>query len=122
MPQHVLAAVDDMFFASKIRGCAGQSGIDVRFVRSVDAAIESARLERPALIIGDLHWQRGDPFELAASLKRDDGLRDVPLIGFFSHVQTELQRRAEQSGYDRVMPRSAFTKQLPDILEKISQA
>jgi CheY-like chemotaxis protein len=122
MAQHVLAAVDDMFFASKIRGCAEQAGVDVRFVKNVDAAVESARPERPALIIVDLHWQRGDPFELAASLKTDERLRDVPLVGFFSHVQTALQQRAKQSGYDRVMPRSAFTKQLPEILRQISQA
>ena len=116
MTQHILAAVDDMFFASKIRGCAEQLGVDVRFVRGAEAVVESARRERPSLVIVDLHWQRGDPFALAQSLKTDEHLRDVPLIGFFSHVQTELQRRAEQSGYDRVMPRSAFTKQLPEIL------
>ena len=121
MTQHVLAAVDDMFFASKIRGCAEQLGVDVHFVRGTEAMIESARRERPSLVIVDLHWQRGDPFALAESLKMDEHLRDVPLIGFFSHVQTELQRRAEQSGYDRVMPRSAFTKQLPEILEQISR-
>lgn len=116
MKRCVLAAVDDMFFASKIRASAEHLGVDVRFARSVEAVIESARTERPALIIADLHSERCDPFALAVALKADEQLRTVPLIGFFSHVQTALQRRAEDAGYDRVMPRSAFTKQLPDIL------
>lgn len=118
MKSYVLAAVDDMFFASKIRGCAEQLSVDLRFMRTAEAALESARGERPSLVIVDLHWQRGDPFALAESLKADEQLRDVPLVGFYSHVQTALQRRAEQAGYDRVMPRSAFTKQLPEILNQ----
>ena len=49
-------------------------------------------------------------------MKVDERLRAVPLVGFFSHVQTALRRRAEEAGYDRVMPRSAFTKHLAEIL------
>ena len=33
-----------------------------------------------------------------------------------TEVQTELQRAAEAAGFDRVIPRSAFTKHLPEIL------
>jgi CheY-like chemotaxis protein len=116
MAQRVLAAVEDMFFASKIRATAEHLGIDVRFARSAESALESARRERPSLIIVDLHSRAVDPFALAEALKADEQLRDVPLAGFFSHVETDLRRRAEQAGYDRVLPRSAFTKHLPDIL------
>lgn len=117
MSQYVLAAVDDMFFASKMRATAECLGVNIHFVRSAEAAIESTRRERPSLIIVDLHSKLCDPFALAESLKADEQLRDVPLVGFFSHVQTALQRSAEQSGYDRVMPRSLFTKQLAEILQ-----
>ena len=116
MAQHVLAAVDDMFFASKIKATAEHLGIDILFVRSAEAAIESARQQTPSLIIVDLHSRGVDPFALAESLKSDDQLRGLSLIGFFSHVETALQRRAEQAGYDRVLSRSAFTKHLPEIL------
>lgn len=116
MSRTVIAVVDDLFFASKIRGTADQLGITVRFARTVDALSEAARRERPALIICDLHSQKIDPIELAKQLKADEQLRSIPLLGFFSHVQTELQHQAEQAGFDRVMPRSAFTRTLPDIL------
>jgi PleD family two-component response regulator len=117
MSQHVLAAVDDMFFASKIRATAQHLGIDVRFARSAAALIEAAREDAPVLIIVDLHAQRCDPFALAQSLKADALLHNLPLIGFFSHVQTALKLRAEAAGFDRVMPRSAFTKHLAEILQ-----
>lgn len=117
MKRFVLAAVDDMFFASKIRAVAEHLGLKVRFVRSADEALEAARIDAPSLIIADLHAQKCDPFGLAEQLKMDETLRAVPLLGFFSHVQTELQQRAKQAGYDRVMPRSAFSKNLAEILE-----
>jgi PleD family two-component response regulator len=117
MSESVIAAVDDIFFASKIRAVAEHLGIEVRFVRSADEALEAARQEQPRLIIADLHSQKCDPFSLAEQLKSDETLRAVPLIGFFSHVQTELQQRAKQAGYDRIMPRSAFSKHLLEILE-----
>lgn len=117
MTKPVLAAVDDIFFASKIRAVAGHLGLEVRFARSADEALEAARREEPSLVVADLHSKKCDPFSLAEQLKADETLRAVPLIGFFSHVQTELRQRAERAGYDRVMPRSFFTKHLPEILE-----
>lgn len=116
MSRRVIAVVDDMFFASKIRAVAESLKVDVRFARSAAEALEAARTIEPSLILADLHAQKCDPFALAEQLKADEKTRAVPLIGFFSHVQTEWKLRAEQAGYDRVMPRSAFSKKLPEIL------
>ncbi|MGH9942822.1 MAG: hypothetical protein ACRD9R_10760 [Pyrinomonadaceae bacterium] len=112
----VFAAVDDIFFVSKIRATAERLGVRVEFARNRDALEKLLGGERPRLVIIDLHAQRFDPLAAAEQVKRDERTRDVPLVGFFSHVQTELQRRAVESGIDHVMPRSAFTKRLPDIL------
>lgn len=116
MTRIVIAVVDDLFFASKIRGTADQLGVRVSFPRSMEALNETALREPPSLIICDLHSQRIDPIELAKQLKADAQLRSIPLLGFFSHVQTELQRRAQEAGFDLVMPRSAFTRNLSDLL------
>ncbi len=117
MSKPVIAAVDDMFFASKIRAVAEHLGLTVRFVRSAAEAVAAARDEEASLVVADLHSQRLDPFALAEMLKADETLRAVPLVGFFSHVETALQQRATQAGFDRVMPRSAFSKNLPEILQ-----
>ena len=112
----ILAIVDDLFFASKIRGTAEELGVATTFARNLDAAIAAAHRDLPSLIICDLHAQKVDPMDLAKQLKADERLSSIPLLGFFSHVQTELQRQAEAAGFDRVMPRSAFTKHLAEIL------
>lgn len=112
----VIAAVDDMFFAAKIRATAEHVGAQVVFKRNPQALFEAVRETKPTLVIVDLHAQGFDPLALARTLKADAQLRDIPLLGFFSHVQTTLMHQAKEAGYDYVLPRSAFTSRLAEIL------
>ena len=109
MGRVVIVVVDDMFFASKIRATAEALGVEVSFPRSKEAVVEKAR--DAELILVDLHNQKIDAVELAQQLS------GVKLIGFFSHVETELRRRALEAGFDQVIPRSVFARDLPEILE-----
>ena len=110
MSQIFIAVVDDMFFASKIRAVAEAVGAEISFPRSKEALMQKVREAKPRLVIVDLHNQKIDPNELAKELT---GIR---LLGFFSHVQTELQRNAIAAGFDQVIPRSVFARDLEKIL------
>lgn len=114
MGRRVIALVDDMFFASKIRAVAEAVGVEISFPRSKEALVEKAR--EAQLVLVDLHHQKLDPVALVTDLKADEELRKIPVIGFFSHVETELQRKALAAGFDQVMPRSVFARDLPKIL------
>ena len=112
----IIAVVDDMFFVSKIRAVAEAVGVEISFARTREALVEKARATQPRLIVIDLHNQKFDPAALAAEFKAEEELREIRLLGFFSHVQTELQRNALAAGFDQVMPRSVFARDLPKIL------
>ena len=112
----VISVVDDMFFASKIRAVAEAAGVEMSFPRSQEAVVSKARETKPKLILVDLHNQRIDPIVLAREFKSDAELRGIKLLGFFSHVQTELQRNAIAAGFDQVIPRSVFARDLSEIL------
>ena len=112
----VIAAVDDMFFASKIKATAKALGLVVNFPRTLTALVSLAGEELPDLFVADLHNGRLDPIELATQLKASEALKEVPLLGFFSHVDVDLQRRALDAGYDEVLPRSLFARDLAKIL------
>ena len=83
--------------------------MEISFPRNKEVLIEKAREAR--LILVDLHNQKIDPVELARELS------GVKLIGFFSHVETELRQNALAAGYDSVIPRSVFARDLAEILE-----
>lgn len=105
-----------MFFASKIRATAQVVGVEVKFLRSMEQLIETAREVKPGLVVVDLHNTKIDPVAVGTELKAKEELRGIRLLGFFSHVHADLQRNAMSAGYDQVIPRSMFARDLGQIL------
>jgi len=44
--------------------------------------------------------------------------KSVSIIGFLSHLQGDLKMKAIEAGCDTVMPRSAFSQSLPNLLRR----
>ena len=115
-PPMVLAAVDDLLFSSKIRATAKQAGVDVVFARSPQEVLDQARAQKPSLILFDLNSGKTDPVATIAALKGDSAFSATRILGFASHVHTDLIASARDAGADQVLPRSAFAANLADIL------
>ncbi|TWT41817.1 Response regulator receiver domain protein [Phycisphaerae bacterium RAS1] len=117
----IVALVEDLFFGSKITGTAAALNIPVNVVRTIVAAEAAAACPAgtatpgAAALLLDLNVEPAATLELIARLKRKR--TDLPIIAFASHVQAELIRRAREVGADRVLPRSKFSEELPDILK-----
>ena len=112
----VLVAVDDLMFSSKIRATAKLAGVDLLFARSAAEILDQARASNPTLVIFDLNSAKTDPIATIAALKADPALAAIRTIGFASHVHTDLIAAARGAGADQVLPRSAFTGNLAEIL------
>lgn len=112
----IVAAVDDLMFASKISTAARQLGVEVVFARSEDQVLERVRTLKPALTIFDLDSRQTRPLSTIAAMKADPELSSMRTLGFVSHVHGELIARARQAGIDEVLARSAFSSRLPEIL------
>jgi CheY-like chemotaxis protein len=112
----VLAAVEDLLFRSKISETASTLGIEAAFPRSPKKLLEALRESPPDLLILDLNSARFEPLALLRSVRTDPATSDVSTVGFLSHVQKDLAVAAREAGCDRVVARSAFTKDLPRIL------
>jgi CheY-like chemotaxis protein len=116
LARRVVAAVEDLLFRSKISETANTLGVEALFPRSGEKLIETIYESPPDLLVLDLNSARFKPLQLLEQLKSDEVSRGVPVVGFLSHVQKDLAVAARESGCDRVMARSAFTRDLPEIL------
>jgi CheY-like chemotaxis protein len=114
----ILAVLDDLMFTSKIKTAASQLGVPVAFARSSAAALDGMRKETPALVIFDLNNPRTDPLGTLAAMKAEGALANIPTLGFVSHVQVDLIAQARQAGMTEVLPRSAFSAGIGEILTK----
>ena len=116
MTRRVLAAVEDLLFRSKISETASSVGIEAAFPRNPKRLLEALRESPPDLLVLDLNSARFEPLTLLKRVRSDETMHDVPTVGFLSHVQKDLAVAAREAGCDRVLARSAFTKDLPRIL------
>ncbi|MEP6741253.1 MAG: hypothetical protein ABJB61_02050 [bacterium] len=116
MIRTVIVVIDDMFLASKVRATAKALGMLAVFPRGIEALRHSVEDGVPDMIVVDLQHAKFDPIALGGELKTNQRLEGIPVVGFFSHVEAELQRKAVQAGYDQVMPRSVFFSELANIL------
>ena len=116
LARRVIGAVEDLLFRSKISETASQLGVEATFPRSPKKLLDALREGAPDLLVLDLNSARFEPMALLRAVRSEEATRSVPTVGFLSHVQKDLAVAAREAGCDRVVARSAFTKNLPEIL------
>lgn len=103
---------DDLIFTSRIVGTARDLGLEMRTARNL-VELEKVRASfAHKCAILDLNHPEVRIAELVPSLKKD-GAR---IVGYGSHVATEILKAAREAGCDIVLPRSKFVEELPDAL------
>jgi CheY-like chemotaxis protein len=114
MPQ-LLALMDDLLFLSRIREAARGSGVAVKSVRGAADLVAAAR-EDARLVVVDADSARVPWQDALAALRADPLLREIPVVAFVSHVRPDLAAAARQGGASRVLARSAFVRELPELV------
>jgi PleD family two-component response regulator len=116
----IFAFVDDLFFLAKIQETARKMNVKVEFVKTDKDLMEKMKNngeEKPSLIIFDLNNVNAKPLTLIPKLK-SKLKKGTSIIGFLSHVQGDLKQKAHEVGCDMVLPRSAFSQNLPQLLRR----
>ena len=106
----VFAFVEDLFFLSKIQDTGRKMNVKVEFVKNEKELTERMKSngeEKPSLIIFDLNNANAKPLTLIPKLK-SKLKKGTSIIGFLSH----------EVGCDMVLPRSAFSQNLPQLLRR----
>src|ERR1700722_1010159 len=116
----VFAFVEDLFFLSKIQATGSKMKVKVESVKNEKEPAEkmkSSGVSHPSLIIFDLNNANAKPLTLIPKLK-SKLKKGTSIIGFLSHVQGDLKQKAHEVGCDMVLPRSAFSQNLPQLLRR----
>ena len=98
----IAAIVPDLFFASKVKETLTAAGHEVALA---DAAPAAGAAD---LLIVDL--------DTAGPADAPEG---IPRLGFYSHVDVETRRRAEEAGFDLVVPRSRMAREMPELVAQV---
>jgi DNA-binding NarL/FixJ family response regulator len=109
----VLAFVSDFMFRSKIDAAARAVGASVAYARTGEAVGEACARCSPGLVVVDLGVRGFEPVEV---IRQAHAARVERVVAFGSHVDAGLLARAREAGAEAALPRSAFSKHLPEIL------
>jgi hypothetical protein len=99
----ILAIVGDLMLASRVEESLRAAGHEVTVTPSLPDPPEADA------IVCDL--DTADLTALAAA--------PIPVLGFYSHVDTETKRTAEAAGITQAVPRSRMSRELPQLMEKL---
>jgi hypothetical protein len=119
-PTRIYAFIDDLFFLAKIQEVSRKLNVKVEFVKSEKEIAEKTGEnpeEKPSLIVVDLNSNSIKPLSIISKM-RSKFKKPTSIVGFVSHVQGDLKLKAQEAGCDVVMPRSAFSQNLPNILRR----
>jgi CheY-like chemotaxis protein len=118
-PTRIFAFVEDLFFVAKIQEIARKLNVKVEFVKTDKDIAEKTENteEKPSLIIVDLNSNGIKPLPVITKM-RSKYKKSTSIVGFVSHVQGDLKVKAQEAGCDVVMPRSAFSQNLANILRR----
>jgi CheY-like chemotaxis protein len=120
-PTKIFFFIEDLFFIAKIQETARKLGVKVAFVKNEKDAIAALTAgeeeDLPGLIVFDLNNANAKPLTLIPKLKAKLK-RNTSIVGFLSHLQGDLKAKAVEAGCDTVMPRAAFSQNLPNLLRR----
>ena len=102
MPTKVLVFESDSAFAGELRSELGKLGCATTVVDDGNVGLQQAGSDKPDLILLSIELPRMNGFSVCNKLKKDPGLKDVPLIIMSSESSDEtfeqhkkLRTRAE---------------------------
>ncbi|MBS1803761.1 MAG: response regulator [Acidobacteria bacterium] len=118
-PTRIFCFIEDLFFQAKIQETAKKLGVKVEFVKGEKETISriTDSAEPPTLLVFDLNNLNAKPMTLIPKFKTKFK-KATSIIGFLNHLQGDLKLKAIEAGCDTVMPRSAFSQSLPNLLRR----
>ena len=104
------AAVTDLFFIARITESARFVEAKVIFTGNFEELTNRIEFEKPDGLLVDLNG-----FLTADQLREIKSKYDIRIIGYLSHVQTEMRKLAEEV-CDEVLSQGEFTKNMAQLL------
>jgi hypothetical protein len=106
----VVAFVPDLLFGSNVLGALRAAGHEATLTATLEG------VGGADVLVVDLTSDAAERIELVRSARLDASVRT---LGFYSHVETEVRERAEQAGFDLIVPRSRMAREGPALVEKL---
>jgi DNA-binding response OmpR family regulator len=118
----VLAVVSDLLLRQKVVEGLRAAGYDAQVAGGPSVMRDKLAAQRPVAMLIDLENRGTDVVEMIADLKAGDATSDIPLLGFFGHVNVDIRTRALAAGCDKVATRGEVASRLDRLMAQLLPA
>jgi DNA-binding response OmpR family regulator len=119
MPKRVLICDDEPYVVESVSYVVRKAGFDVLTAEDGDAALATARREKPDLVFLDIMMPGMTGDEVCRQLKSDPTMRSAYIVILTARGQEEDERRAMDMGADEFMTKPFSPRKLRDKLVQI---
>ena len=112
----VLALTRDLLFGSQVQGMLAAAGDEVELLgdeHRVRDRLGDAAAPAVAVLVVDLTIATDalDGPALVEALSAEGAIAQTRTLGFYAHVDVSVRERAEEAGFDLVVPRSRMARE-----------
>jgi len=114
----ILIIEDDQFIRRICKNGLERSGFDVVTATEGEEGIEKAREQSPDLILSDLIMPHKNGFEMLEQIKKDEQLKDIPIIILSNLGQESDIQKIKKMGVVDYLIKSDF--KIKEVVERIN--
>ncbi|HEX2086862.1 MAG TPA: hypothetical protein VHF89_14375 [Solirubrobacteraceae bacterium] len=115
----VLALVPDLLFGSKVQAMLEAAGHDVELAQSETDVWD--QIAGTDVLVVDLTTDDIDGAILLDTLRSGGEIHaGFRALAFYSHVDVDVRRRAEEAGFDLVVPRSRMAREGAALVQSLA--
>jgi DNA-binding response OmpR family regulator len=107
----------DLLFGSKVEGALSLAGHTVARFATVERLRVAAQFHD--VVIFDLTAEGIDGPNALHSMREHGEIEGTPTLGYYSHVDAEMRRRALDAGFTRVVPRSRMAREGAALVDAV---
>lgn len=124
----VVALIPDLLFGSQVQGMLTAAGHEVELVgdearlrdRLGDTVPPAVATPVIAVLVVDLTNDALDGTALVEALSSEGALAQTRTLGFYAHVDVSVRERAEEAGFDLVVPRSRMAREGAELVRHLA--
>jgi hypothetical protein len=111
----VVAVFDDLLLGSNILGMLRAAGHEATLTAGADVQLDGADV-----LIVDLAAGTFDGVGIVTALRTAGQLAGTRTLGVYSHVDADTRNKAQEAGFDLVVPRSRMAREGAQLVERLA--
>jgi CheY-like chemotaxis protein len=115
----ILAAVNDIFFYTKLRDALKPHGYQLERARSQQDVSDKIAAIQPAAFVLDMNDPALDGLKALEAIKADGRFNNLPVLAFANHEEVGTWQQAKRLGVSKIVSRNEFSARTRDLVREV---